>query len=114
MTASTTWWYHHTTLVVEEDVVISVAIVGPSDLAHGVERSGNISDVPAATDGAVGALNVSDALTKLLDNLATCAREVLTRRVGCDLDAGWQCLWVRHVPAGPTVHRGADTCLLPQ
>ena len=108
------WWYHNTTLVVEEDVVISVAVVGPGDLAHGVERSGNISEVPAATDRAVSALNVGDTLTELLDNLATCAREMLTRRVGCDLDPGWQCLWVGHVPAGPAIHRGADTRFLPQ
>ena len=70
------WWYHHTTFVVEEDVVVSVAIVGSSDLAHRVERSGNISDVPAASNDSVGALDVCDALPKLLDDLAASAREV--------------------------------------
>ena len=70
------WWYHHTTFVVKQDVVVSVAVVGSGDLAHRMERPGNISDVPAASNDSVGALDVCVALPKLLDDLAASAREV--------------------------------------
>ena len=83
------WWYYHAAFVVEQDVVVSVAVVGSGDLAHRVERSGNVSDVPAAADDTVGALDVGDAFTELFDNLATSDREVLARCVGRDLDTSW-------------------------
>ena len=72
-----TWRYNHAPPIIEEDVVVTFALVWPSNLTHRMQGPCDVGNVPSAPYLAVHTLNVSQAPPRFFDYLAAGSGEML-------------------------------------